>query len=622
MRIGFNLLYLLPNKIGGTETYARGVLSGLVRQKKIFEYLLFCNQENYGTFQIKNKSFKKKLINIPARLKFVRLISEQLLLPFYCYFQKIDVLMSFGYICPLFLPCKSAVFIYDLNWFFHPEEFSFFERMAWKLLVTLSAKRAEIIITSSENSQKDIIKILKIAKDKVKVIYGGVDRTRFKTISEKKRIQEIKNKYGIVKDYLLTVSAAYKFKNLVALVSAFKDLLIDFPDLQLMIVGLGGKGKTDLITKIKALNLQKKIAVTGWVPDEDLPTLYSAAKVYVHPSLYEGFGFPVLEAMACGCPVVSSRAASLPELIGDAGMLIDAKKKEKILGALKGLLSDERLTKELKRKGIQRSKDFSWEKAAKTILGIVDNQRKVEKELIQFYRSNKDYFQLMERTHDWAYYQPLLRILQDQKASFRRKRILDVGSGTGTLIRVLREVFQEPFEAVGTDISNIGENFHRKKGIKFIRADAQKLPFPEESFDFVFSTDAFEHLINPQKALEEMFRVTKKGGLILLRTRNYRSPLTTRNLFSVIELIKDSACVKSDLKKTKRLQPRFSCIEKADEDAVSAIFADDLKKAFEKLPGKILVFETWTKGGFWKILNTIPFLNLMGSMFLILFKKN
>lgn len=346
-------------------------MSSLTKFGKNHEYILYCNQENFPSFLSRDKNLKRTLINIPARLKILRLLCEQLLLPFYAYFQKVETLVSFGYVCPLFLPCKSVVFIYDLNWYFHPEEFSFIERNVWKILVTLSAKRADMIITSSISSQKDIIKILKINRNKVIVIYGGVDLKRFKEIKRSKEIMEIREKYGITKNYILTVSAAYKFKNLVFLIKAFKDVEGDY---QLVIVGLRGRGRPALLKTIKDLGLEDKVIIAGWVPNDDLPVLYSGAEIYVHPSLYEGFGFPVLEAMASGCPVVSSSSASLPELVGKAGILVNARKRRLFSKRMKYVLSDVKIARKFRERGYVQSRQFTWAKAGSKFMAILEQK--------------------------------------------------------------------------------------------------------------------------------------------------------------------------------------------------------------------------------------------------------
>jgi len=248
------------------------------------------------------------------------------------------------------------------------------------------------------------------------------------------------------------------------------------------------------------------------------------------------------------------------------------------------------------------------------------NKLGLEKQLTEFYRSNKDYFLNMEKGHDAQYYMPILNVLREHKVFLKGKKVLEVGSGTGAFLKILEKTFSDSFEAVGVDISPIGKKYHQKKKIKFIHIDAQKLSFKDKSFDLVFSIDAIEHIMNPQKAIMEMYRVTKKNGLILIRTRNYRSPLTTFSLMSLVEMMRDFTKKRKDLSQTSRLKPVFSS-NGGDKDAVSAIFADELRLSAENLQGELLVFKTWTKGGFWQILNKIPFISLLGSMSLVLFKK-
>lgn len=373
MKVGFNLLFLLPEKVGGTETYSRGMIESLEKLDKENEFFIFCNRENFQSFKFKSKNFQKVFSPVKASIRFLRILWEQAVLPIQAWFKKIDVLVSLGYVCPLFISCKSIVVIYDLNWFFHPEEFSFLEHIVWKTLVSLSAKRADYIITSSENSKNDISRVLKIPKEKISVVYGGIDRERFMLIKDKKKLLAIKKKYGIEDRFLLTVSASYHFKNLGKLIDSFYLVSQKFPRLQLLVVGLSGRAKPEILEKIKRHNLEKKVIVTGWVPDEDLPLLYSAAEACVHPSLYEGFGFPVLEAMACGCPVISSDAASLPELVGDASILVDAARSDDLAKGMKVVFESQSSARDLRRKGLERTKFFTWEKAALGFYQILNN---------------------------------------------------------------------------------------------------------------------------------------------------------------------------------------------------------------------------------------------------------
>lgn len=363
MRIGVNILFLIPNQVGGTETYTLGLLTALEKEDHKNQYYYFCSKENYATFESDSAKVKKIKCFLWAKIRPFRILWEQFILPIQAYFLRLDLIISTGYTCPLFSLCKSIVFIYDLNWYFHPEEFSLISRFFWKYLVSLSAKRADMIITSSNNSKKDIKRILKISENKIKVICGAVDLQKFKPIKDKNKLNKIKQKYNLGNKYILTVSASYKFKNLTVLIDSFKKINENFPDIKLIIVGLPGRGSTEILEKIKEYSLSDRVIIAGWVPDEDLPALYSGAELYVHPSLYEGFGFPILEAMACGCPVVASNAASLPELVGEAGITINAVNVEEISDAILNVIESRSLREKLTIDGLSQVEKFTWKKS-------------------------------------------------------------------------------------------------------------------------------------------------------------------------------------------------------------------------------------------------------------------
>ena len=247
-------------------------------------------------------------------------------------------------------------------------------------------------------------------------------------------------------------------------------------------------------------------------------------------------------------------------------------------------------------------------------------KKTLEEKITNFYRSCESYFAMMERTHHLSNYQPIFRILKEKRVTFKNKKVLDVGSGSGSFLKLLKKKYQNGFKAVGTDISPLGRRYHQEKKIDFVLADARKLPFKASSFDFVFSIDILEHLLKPEQAVLEMFRVTKKKGLILIRTRNYRSPLTTFSPFSILGTFGNFLGKKKDLSQTKTLVPELAA-KGGDKDAVAAIMADQFLNSLNKIPGEVLVFETWTKGGPWKIFNQIPMIKYLGSMCLVLFRK-
>lgn len=236
-------------------------------------------------------------------------------------------------------------------------------------------RKAQKIIAVSQNTKRDLIKYLEIPEEKITVVYEGVDHDLFKPVRRK----------GLVDDpYILYVGSEHPRKNLAGLLRAFKKLKKErrFKDLKLIKVGKAGGREADFrkqtLDIIQTLELDKEVIFTEFVPKEELPFYYSGAECFVFPSLFEGFGLPPLEAMACGCPVITSNVASLPEIIGNTGLLIDPHNVNEITQALGEVLGDDNLKRELRTKGLERARGFSWEKAAKETMEVY---REVENKL-------------------------------------------------------------------------------------------------------------------------------------------------------------------------------------------------------------------------------------------------
>jgi glycosyltransferase involved in cell wall biosynthesis len=302
---------------------------------------------------------------------------EQLVLPLQARKCGIDVLHSPGYTAPVLVACPSVVTIHDLNYFYYPEDFSKLAVLALKILVPAAARTSNKVITVSQNSKRDITTKLGIPPEKVCVIYEAAGSAFCRSVSQteaiNRKMKVLRNRHGICSEFILTVAASHPHKNLDRLIRAYyflrKARLVEH---QLVVVGLKGRAHPGLTNLLSELSLQEVVTLTGWVPDEDMPLLYSAADLFIFPSLFEGFGIPVLEAMACGTPVISSNATSLPEVVGDAGILIDPYDIEGMAGAMYELLTDDELRNSLVTKGLDRVKMFSWERAARETLAVYE----------------------------------------------------------------------------------------------------------------------------------------------------------------------------------------------------------------------------------------------------------
>lgn len=374
MKIGIDTLFLIPGKHGGTETYLRNLLLNLAKIDKENEYILFTNKENSGNFGIKQDNFSEVLCNFSARYKPIRVFYEQMILPIMARRYQIDVLHFPAYVSLAIssFRLKSIVTIHDIMFHYYPENYPKGQLLYFKHLIPASAKRGKMIIAVSNNTKKDIIKILEIPENKVTVTYEAPDERFNNNLSdtEKDRVKKI---YNLPDRFILSVASFNPHKNIDGLIRSFSLIKKNYDSLcQLVLVGMKSSYYSKIISVIEKLKLDKDVLFIGHVSDKDLPYLYSLANIYVFPSFFEGFGLPPLEAMACGCPVVASNVTSIPEVVGEAGILIDPHNIEKMAEAIYKVLINDNFRRDLIRKGFERAKQFSWEKTAKETLKVYE----------------------------------------------------------------------------------------------------------------------------------------------------------------------------------------------------------------------------------------------------------
>lgn len=287
--------------------------------------------------------------------------------------EKPDVFFSLTHYAPRIKVCKTAISIMDLSYIRFPEMFT--RKDLWQLRnwTAYSVKNADIIFTISKFSKKEIMDYYKLNSEKIVVTYPGYDKDKYQitNIKDQKEKLKIKNNYLINDDYILFVGTLQPRKNIVRLLEAFNSAMEQLNNkvMQLVIIGKKGWLYEEVFQKVKELNLGKRIIFTDYVSDEDLPDLYRGAKCFVLPSLYEGFGLPVLEAMASGCPVIVSNISSLPEVVGKAGIMIDPFDSNDIArGILEILKMNDTRYNMQKRLSIEQAHKFSWVQCAKVTL--------------------------------------------------------------------------------------------------------------------------------------------------------------------------------------------------------------------------------------------------------------
>lgn len=285
---------------------------------------------------------------------------------------KADVVHQPCFSVPIFGNFKKVVTIHDLIPIKFPKNLGFASRMFFTKFMPFTYRYADKIIAISESTKKDLVEILGIDEKKIRVIYEAASEN-FQVIDDMDKIVEIKKKYKITGPYILNVGTLEPRKNLELLVRVFASVIKDDSlEHRLVLVGKKGWGYEKLFKLIKDLNIEDRVIWTDYVEDDDLPYIYNGASLFAFPSLYEGFGLPILEAMKCGVPVISSNTSSMPEIVSDAGILIDPKDEKKWVKEIGEVLNNDVVQVKLREKGLEQAKKFSWEKCARETLEVYE----------------------------------------------------------------------------------------------------------------------------------------------------------------------------------------------------------------------------------------------------------
>lgn len=283
---------------------------------------------------------------------------------------KPNVFFSPAHYGPRFSKIPYVVTIHDLSYLHFPELFRHEDLLQLTNWSKYSIKNSAAIIAPSKSTKEDIVKNYSVSPDKITVTYEGYNKEVFKAQSAPK-IAAVKKKYKIVGEYIIFVGTLQPRKNIERLIESFSNLKFEIRNLKLVICGKKGWLYDSILEKSKTLGISNKVIFTDFVPDNDLPSLLSGAKVYVNPSLWEGFGIPVVEAQACGVPVVVSNTSSLPEIVGNSSIFVDPESAESISAGIKKVITDEKVRLDLIKKGNANLKRFSWETCAKETLKIL-----------------------------------------------------------------------------------------------------------------------------------------------------------------------------------------------------------------------------------------------------------
>src|ERR1700722_1243369 len=356
IRIGVNALYLIPGGVGGTEIYLRNLLRALAEVDTVNQYVVFTNRETGADLVPDRPNFVQARQSVTAAFRPARILWEQLVLPFTIRKHRIGVLFNPGFTAPLVCPCPMVTVFHDLQHQRHPEYFRWFDLPFWNFLLWAAAHRSRRLIAVSEATAADLKRYYGVPASRIRVVLHGVgeeffalDRTRTEA-------------------FILCVSTLHPHKNLERLIRAYARRKREW---RLVIAGMRGFFAHELDALIAELKLEDSVQLTGWIPREELLVLYARARAFIYPSTFEGFGMPVLEAMAAGIPVACSNIPPLVEGAGETAVFFNPLDEQAISESLDRIADDADLRAKLEQAGPERARTFTWERAARQTLAAL-----------------------------------------------------------------------------------------------------------------------------------------------------------------------------------------------------------------------------------------------------------
>jgi glycosyltransferase involved in cell wall biosynthesis len=351
---------------GGIGTYTRNLLDHLLRIDTENDYvLMYRNEELVGTYA------QYPRVSEIANSAKSNLLWDQWVVPRIIKDHDIDLVFNPKLSVPIFSKCHKAFCMHGGEWFVFPQNYSLAFRAYHKLFGYFYTNSAEAIIAVSDSAGKDIAQALGKNGSKVRTIYHGVDPV-FRKDQDEGTLREIKKKFNLPDRYILWVGQIYPMKNFSRLIQAYRKVR-DVVDYKLVLTGQPHLKYENELALIDSLGLAQDVQFLGWVPDEDLPAIYRQATVFVFPSLYEGFGIPLIEAMASGCPVITSNCGAPAEVVGSAAVTVDPLDVDAIGDAIIEVLHDAELREDLSRRGVERAATFIWENCARNTLTMFND---------------------------------------------------------------------------------------------------------------------------------------------------------------------------------------------------------------------------------------------------------
>ncbi len=352
----------------GLGRYAGEVARSLAQEKNEVELSLFYNwqspEDRLPDYLQAIPHRSRRLSNKPWRMAV--LLSQMLRWPMDNVFGAVEIFHATNHLLAFFKRARTVFTLHDLIFLHYPEYHLPTNRWYLTFAMPRYLRASHVVVTPSECSRQDALKFYGLPEDKIKVIPEAAGPA-FKPAGGPIPLNRARQRYNLPERFVLHVGTIEPRKNLNRLLEAFRPLLADWPDLKLVLVGKKGWLYESFFQQLRELGMEEVVFFPGFVDEADLPAFYHLAELFVYPSLYEGFGLPPLEAMACGTPVICSSSSSLPEVVGSAGLLIDPTDTAGLSEAMRRVLSDGTLRADLARRGLSQAQKFSWHKTVKAL---------------------------------------------------------------------------------------------------------------------------------------------------------------------------------------------------------------------------------------------------------------
>lgn len=357
----------LPKQPVGAGVYITNLVREILLYPSDLKFLVLSHRDDFSMFHLDDE-YLERFIFLPDFGRGLRLLMEQLVFPRLIKKYRVDIFHGLHYSFPLQSPASIVTTVHDLSYFIYPQKHNWLKRLYFPFFIRSAGRKANQILTVSENTKLDLIKFTQCPEEKIFVTPLGVE-DRYFALASLEKMDEIRNKYKLPENYILFVGLIEPRKSIPTLIRAFLQLNEDsIYDIHLVIAGRWGWESKSMLDEFVSHPAFQKIHFPGYIADEDLPALYQMASIFVYPSSYEGFGLPVLEAMASGLPVITTNISSMPEFVSKAGILFSADEPFGLIKSMKLLLNDREMRLDLGKRAKERAADYRWKSTAeKTI---------------------------------------------------------------------------------------------------------------------------------------------------------------------------------------------------------------------------------------------------------------